>query len=284
MSRIENFLSACVLIIASALVTACAPKVPPPENTIEILYAPYVSHEAEHGKSTWEKAGVYSKKFRKVIDRGFEYSLLLNQPVIDYDPVATAQDFSITNLRVEVDQPASGGKAHVIARFENLNHETTVGYDMILEDGSWKVDGIRSGKVDLRKSIDDALKAIGNPDEMKAPVKMIYSRYRDTADVEPLHTWAPLTDDLRNKLAAADSKSVVLGFDPVCGGRSGAPVNVKLEAVSGGVIARFRVDNHERVAVFDVVESQGAWTIDDIHSPVKPAWDLVQKLAAAGIR
>ena len=284
MSRLENILTACALIIAPAFVAACSPKVPPPENTIQALYAPYVSHDAEHGKPTWEKAVVYSKKFRKAIDRGFEYSLLLNQPVIDYDPVASAQAFSINNLRIEVDQPPSAGKAHVIARFENLNRETTVGYDMILEEGSWKVDGIRSGKVDLRKSIDDALKAIGNPDEMKAPVKMIYDRYRDSGEVEPLHTWAPLTEDLRDKLAAAESKSVVLGFDPVCGGRNGIPSDLKLEAVSGGVIARFRVDNHERVAVFDVVENQGAWTIDDIHSPSKPAWDLVQKLAAAGIR
>src|SRR3954471_5539644 len=154
MSRIEKLLTACVMIIAPALVSACAPKMPPPEKTIESLYAPYVSHEAEHGNFTWEKAAVYSRKFRKAIDRGFEYSLLLNQPVIDYDPVANAQDFSITNLRIDVDQPASAAKAHVIARFENLNREMTVGYDMILEDGSWKVDGIRNGKVDLRKSID----------------------------------------------------------------------------------------------------------------------------------
>ena len=284
MSHIEKILTAYVLIVAPALVTACAPKVPPPEKTIEALYEPYVSHKAEYGESTWEKAQVYSKKFRKTIDRGFEYSLLLNQPVIDYDPIAGAQDFSITHLRIEVDDPVSGGKAHAIARFENLNRETMVGYDMILEDGLWKVDGIRSGKVDLRKSINDALKAIGNPEEMKAPVEMIYAQYRDAAEVRPLHTWAPLTDDLRDKLADAESRSVTLGFDPVCGGRSGVPTNVKLEAVSGGVIARFRVDQHERVAVFDVVENQGVWTIDDIHSPGKPAWDLVQKLAAAGIR
>jgi hypothetical protein len=284
MSRIENILTACVLSIAPVLIAACAPKAPPPEKTIEALYEPYVSHKAERGESTWEKAQVYSKKFRKTIDRGFEYSLLLNQPVIDYDPIANAQDFSITNLRIEVDQPVSSGKSHIIARFENAGREITVGYDMLLEDRSWKVDGIRSGKVDLRKSIDDALKAIGNPDEMKAPVKMIYDRYRDTAEIQPLHTWAPLTDDLRDKLADAEFRSVILGFDPVCGGRSGVPTNVKLEAVSGGVIARFRIDNHERVAVFDVVENQGVWTIDDIHSPGKPAWDLVQKLAAAGIR
>ena len=273
-----------MLIAAAALVSGCTPKVPPPERTIEALYEPYVSHKAEHGQSTWEEAQVYSRKFRKTIDRGFEYSLLLNQPVIDYDPVAGAQEFSITNLRIEVDYPSSAGKAHILARFENGGRGTLVGYDMLFEDGSWKVDGIRSGKVDLRKSIDDALKAIGNPDEMKAPVEMIYARYRDGAEVQPLHTWAPLTDDLRDKLADAESRSVILGFDPVCGGRRGVPSNVKLEAVSGGVIARFRVDHHERVAVFDVVQNQGAWMIDDIHSPVKPAWDLVQKLAAVGIR
>jgi len=284
MSRIQKFLTAYRLIAAAALVSGCTPKVPPPERTIEALYEPYVSHKAEHGQSTWEEAQVYSRKFRKTIDRGFEYSLLLNQPVIDYDPVAGAQEFSITNLRIEVDYPSSAGKAHILARFENGGRGTLVGYDMLFEDGSWKVDGIRSGKVDLRKSIDDALKAIGNPDEMKAPVEMIYARYRDGAEVQPLHTWAPLTDDLRDKLADAESRSVILGFDPVCGGRRGVPSNVKLEAVSGGVIARFRVDHHERVAVFDVVQNQGAWMIDDIHSPVKPAWDLVQKLAAVGIR
>jgi Protein of unknown function (DUF3828) len=284
MSRIQKFLMAYVLIMAPALIGGCAPKVPPPEGTIEALYEPYVSHKAERGESTWETAQVYSKKFRKTIDRAFDYSLLLNQPVIDYDPVAGAQDFSITNLRIEADYPASAGKAHIVARFENGGRGTIVGYDMLLEDGSWKVDGIRSGKIDLRKSIDLALKAIGNPEEMKAPVEMIYAQYRDAAEVRPLHTWAPLTDDLRDKLADAESRSVILGFDPVCGGRRGVPANVKLEAVSGGVIARFRVDNHQRVAVFDVVQHQGAWTIDDIHSPVKPAWDLVQKLAAAGIR
>jgi hypothetical protein len=284
MSRLENILRASATIVALCLVSACASKIPPPEETIEALYAPYISHAAEHGESTWEKAGIYSKKFRKAIDRGFEYSLLLNEPVIDYDPVANAQDFSLTNLRVEADQPASAGKAHVIARFENARSETVVGYDMVIENGSWKVDGIRSGKVDLRKSIDDALKAIGNPEKMKAPVQQIYARYQNSTGIEPLHTWAPLTNDLRDKLAAAESRSVDLGIDPVCSGHPGVPSKLKLEAVSGSVIARFRVENHERIAVFDLVEDQGEWTIDDIHSPGKPSWDLVQKLAAAGIR
>jgi len=165
MTRIGNAPIWGVLVISTFILLAgCSPKVlpPEPEKTIEKLYAPYVSHSPERGESSWEKAA---------IDRGFRYSLLLNEPVIDYDPLVSAQDFSITNLRIEVDRPASAGKAHVLARFRNIDRNTTIGYDMILEDGAWKVDGIRSGNVDLRKSIDDALKPLGNPHAMEAPVE-----------------------------------------------------------------------------------------------------------------
>src|SRR5690349_1085374 len=89
-------------IVPLLLLAACAPSVPPPEKTIESLYAPYLSHAAENGDSTWEKATVYSKRFKAIIDRGFEYSSLLNEPVIDFDPVADAQDYSVSNLKISV--------------------------------------------------------------------------------------------------------------------------------------------------------------------------------------
>ena len=201
MSRIKNAAILALLLVVPVLYLAgCSSKVPPPEKTIETLYAPYVSHAAEHGETSWDKAAVYSKDFQSAIDRGFEYSLLLNEPVIDYDPIASAQDFSIKNLRIEVDRPESGGKAHVLARFENFDRTTTVGYDMILEDGAWKVNGIRSGDQELRKSIEDALKALGSPEAMKAPVEKVYARYGEGAKVDPLYLWATLTNDLRDKL------------------------------------------------------------------------------------
>ena len=287
MNRIGNSRVWCALVIAPILFAACGSKTPPPETTpektIETLYAPYVSHAAERAGFSWEKAEVYSKSLKSEIDRGSDYSLLLNEPVFEFNPIAGARDYSITNLRIEVDRPAAAGKAHAIARFENLGHSTTVGYELILEDGSWKVDAIRSAGQDLRQAIIDALKTLGDPEAMKAPVQAVYARYREGAAIGPLNLWAPLTNDLRDKLETAALKSVVLGFDPVCGGSAGIPSDVKLEVVSGGVIARFRVNQQDRVSVFDVVENQGVWEIDDIHSPGKPAWDLVQKLGAAGI-
>jgi hypothetical protein len=272
-----------LITLTMMYLAACSRPVPPPDKTIEMLYAPYVSHAAEHGESTWEKSAVYSKNFKAAIDRGFEYSLLLNEPVIDFDPIADAQDFSISNLSIEVDHPAEAGKTHVLARFNNADRKTVVGYDMVLEDGAWKVDGIRSGDQELRRIIDDALKAIGDPQAMKVPVEKIYMRYGEPATAEPLHRWAPLTDTLRDKLKKAESKSIALGFDPVCGGPPCIPSDVKLEAASGSVIARFHVDGQDRVAVYDVVKQVRNWIIDDIHAPGNPPWDLVQKLEEMGI-
>jgi len=274
-----------VICAAIALgLLACTKAVPPPEKTIEGLYAPYLSHAAEKGESPWEKAPIYSKKFKAAIDRGFEYSELLNEPVIDYDPIASAQDYSLHNFHVEVDRPPSAGIAHVTAQFENYDRMTRVGYDMVLEDGGWKIDGIRSGDQDLLKSIDDALRPLGNPQAMKAPIEKIYARYAESTAPEPLYRWAPLTGDLRDKLAKAEEKSVTLGLDPVRGGGAGALSDVQLEAVSSGVIARFKVNGQPRVAVYDVVGTQGTWRVDDIHVPGNPAWDLVQKLEDAGIK
>src|SRR6516164_4934270 len=114
-----------LLLLPVLLITACAsslppgektPSLPPPEKTIESLYAPYVSHAAEHGDFGWEKANVYSKRFKGVIDRGFDYSALLDEPVIDYDPIVNAQDYSISKLHIVVDRVPDNGKAHVIAQ------------------------------------------------------------------------------------------------------------------------------------------------------------------------
>src|SRR4029453_4435389 len=123
---------------------------------------------------------------------------------------------------------------------------------MIVEDGAWKVDAIRSGTGDFRQLIDEALKPIGDPPAMTAPVEAIYKRYGASEKVEPLYLWAPLAQDFRDSLGEAQRKSIVLGFDPVSGGPPGNPSDVKLEATSGSGIARFQGDGQDRVAVYDL--------------------------------
>jgi len=266
------------------ILSRCAPSLPPPQKTIESLYAPYLAPGGDSVPSNWEKAPVYSKSLRAAMDRGFAYSLLLNEPVIDYDPIVNAQDYAITNLKIDVDPPANPDKAHVVARFDNQGQKANVEYDMIVEDGAWKVDAIRSGTENFRQLIDAALKPIGDPPAMTAPVEAIYKRYGASEKVEPLYIWAPLAQDFRDSLEEAHRKSIVLGFDPVSSGPPGIPSDVKLEAVSGSVIARFTVDGRDRIAVYDLVKIGDKWVIDDIHAPGNSGWDLRQKLSDAGIR
>jgi Protein of unknown function (DUF3828) len=283
MHRSEILRTCLAPICTSILIFAgCAPSMTPPEKVVQSLYAPYLSAGADSVPSHWEEAPVYSKSLKAAMDRGFEYSRLLNEPVIDYDPIANAQDYSITNLTIDVDHPADA-KAHVAARFDNLDRKTTVDYDMIVEDGAWKIDGIRSGSDGFRQIIDEALKPIGDPSAMTAPVEAIYERYSAPGKVEPLHLWAELAQGLREQMEKANRKSVVLDLDPVCGGTFGVPSNVKLEAVSASVIAKFKVDGGDRVAVYDLLENGGKWVIGDIHVPVNSAWYLSQKLNDAGI-
>src|ERR1700733_12844263 len=109
------------------LAAACAgPVAPGPEKVIEKLYAPYISHAAETNGGEWDKAPIYSQGFKAAIDHAFEYSKLLDQPVIDFDPIANGQDFSLKSLKVEIDKPAANGKAHVTAHFMNIEKPDSV--------------------------------------------------------------------------------------------------------------------------------------------------------------
>jgi len=138
------------------------------------------------------------------------------------------------------------------------------------------------GDQDFSKSIDEALKTIGDPTAMKSPVERVYARYSKDK-VEPLFRWAPLTNDLRDRMQKAQSNPAFADFDPVCAGKPGVTSGVKLEAASGGVIARFKVGSEDRVVTYDLVEAEGSWLIDDMHAPGNPGWDLTQKLDDAGI-
>jgi hypothetical protein len=267
-------------LISCAAFGACAPAAGGPETVVKALYAPYLSHAAEQGGFDWDKAPVYSKAFKTEIERGLEYGRLLNEPVIDFDPIADAQDFSLANLNVKVDRPAQIGKAHVTAQFDNLGKTSAVGFDMAKERGVWKIEAIHDGDEDLRAIIEEALKPAGDPAAMKAPVAAIYQRYEASgAGDAPLESWAPLSSDLKAVLNKP-AKGGGLGFDPITDGQGGAPGEVSLEVAGSAVIARFSSGGARRVVVYDVVSESGGWRIDDIRGPdSKPQpWDVSAQL------
>jgi hypothetical protein len=275
-----------VWIAAAALaLAACAHRPSGPEAVVQSLYAPYLSHAAENGESQWDSAPVYTRAFKAEIERGIAYGNLLNEPVIDYDPVANAQEYSVSNLRLR--SAANGAGARVVAHFDNLGEANEVEYDLVQENGAWKIDNIGSGTDNLRAAIETALKPAGDADEMQGPIRAIYETYAPPHNgaATPLYRWAPLSRAFAPLMAQAAAKKA-LPFDPVTDGADLEAATIKLEAAGAAVIVRLDQAGAGRVIVYDLVQDQGDWRVDDIRGPLaKPQpWDVRAILDEAGIR
>ncbi len=272
-------------VAAAAMATACGPKVDGPDVVVKALYQPYLQGAAAP-PPPFDMLDVYTPELKAELDRAATYGNLLDMPVIDADPVVMAQDWEIGAVTVAPVAPVSGDTAQVAARFDNMGHATVVTWDMRQVDGHWRVDNIGTGDDSLRGIIAAALKPVGDPSAMEAPVRAIYAKYAGaTTPVEPLHRWAPLTDDLRKKLEAASAASTrgdvaALDFDPVVDDKHHDLGPVAYEAASSAVITRFDNGGDPKIIVYDLIEENGAWKIADIRSPGH--WTLTQRLSEAG--
>src|SRR5262249_22858067 len=64
---------------------------------------------------------------------------------IDFDVFINAQDWQLSNLTVATESVVPESHAVVRARFVNAGSPTEVAYDMVWENGAWRIDNMRSG-------------------------------------------------------------------------------------------------------------------------------------------
>ena len=125
---------------------------------------------------------------------------------------------------------------------------------------------------------------------MIAPVKGVYDTYAEPsqgAPAEPLAGYAAVSATFRPLLEKRQSlirsgEADPLGFDPVVDATAWQLADVKFEAASSAVIARFTNGGAPKAIVYDLIEENGAWAIDDIRAP--GVWDVRMKLNDAGIK
>jgi hypothetical protein len=72
------------------------------------------------------------------------------EPILDFDPLIDAQDYQLTNLNVTTDAVVANSHATVRANFTNAGAPSEVVYDLIWENGGWRVDNVRTSRWDLR--------------------------------------------------------------------------------------------------------------------------------------
>lgn len=286
---IQTIRAAALAIAAGLALTGCEQPDPNgPSPTVQQLYAPYLA-----GGNTADALtnAPLSPGLRAEVDKAILYGNLLNEPVLDFDPIIFAQDGAITNVRIEQVGGTKDERAVARARFDNTGRPVVVTYELSRKDDVWQIDNIRGADGDLRGIIAAALRPAGEPEAMMAPVKAIYERYGarpSPADpVEPLVGWATFSPNFQKLMEARDAAIRAtdidpLGFDPVIDGTAWEISGLTYEAASSAVIVRFKNGQTNKTIVYDVSDQNGVWTIDDIRAP--GVWDVRFKLEEAGIK
>lgn len=276
-------LKAWAAMAALLAMAACGARESAPASYVRELYAPYIANENDkiglgHARLTAD--------LKAVIDKAESYGRLLDEPIIDYDPIANGQDWEIKTVAVAEAGAPKDGVATVTASFDNAGAPQQVTYTLREEDGAWKIDDISAEGQSFRAGVENNLRPAGDPTAMEAPVRALYVRYAAETRPEPLHRWAALAASLKPAMEAQSAMgkradNPVLDFDPVLGGTENRIGIVSYEAASSAVIARFQNGDAARIVVYDLAQENGAWKIANIRSPGE--WDLLEKLGAAGM-
>ncbi len=115
-----------------------------PQGLVSELY-----HSEKNGKSPFDAkvprtriAHFFSKELTALIVKDGELSKKNNEPgVLDFAPLYGAQDLDIKNLTVNKPATTKGGTT-VAVSFTNYGKKQTARFDLVQEDGAWKISDI----------------------------------------------------------------------------------------------------------------------------------------------
>lgn len=148
-----------VLVAAAfAALAACSPPAseapesastaPDPADTIRPLYDPYLTEGASF--PGFENQAPWSTGLWAALQAMMAHSQARGEPILDFDPLIDAQDYQLANLNVATDSVVENSHATVRASFVNAGAPAEVVYDLVWENGGWRVDNIRTSRWDLR--------------------------------------------------------------------------------------------------------------------------------------
>ncbi len=153
--------------LAAAALSACShqPQVeaPPeaapdapiadPAAVIRPLYDRYMTPAAVTTFPTLEEQAPWSDDLRAQLVDMVARSNILNEPILDFDPFTGAQDWQLSDLNVTAESVAENSHAVVRASFTNFGAAEEIVFDLVWQNGEWRVDNIRRALWDLRQAI-----------------------------------------------------------------------------------------------------------------------------------
>src|SRR5690242_18054554 len=111
-----GFWSALALGVAMSATLAACEKPDPngPAPVVEKLYVPYVT-KGGNTAASFDTAPL-TEDLKAIVDKAYAYSKLLDEPVIDFDPIIFSQEGDVKNVQVTQDGKIAGDKGVARAR------------------------------------------------------------------------------------------------------------------------------------------------------------------------
>ena len=124
-----------------------------PAAIIRPLYDRYMTPAAVTTFPTLEEQAPWSDELRTQLIDMMARSAIANEPILDFDPFTGAQDWQLSDLNVVTDGVVENSHAVVRASFTNFGAAEEVVFDLVWQEGEWRVDNIRNALWDLRQVI-----------------------------------------------------------------------------------------------------------------------------------
>jgi hypothetical protein len=142
-------LAACSRQAPSEAPDTAGPAAPDPAGVIRPLYDRYMTPNAEF--PDFQHQAPWSTDLWAQLSDMSARSEALNEPILDFDPLISAQDYQLSNLNVVTEAVSENSHAVVRASFDNIGSHQEVVYVLVWEGGGWRVNNIRSEGWDLRQ-------------------------------------------------------------------------------------------------------------------------------------
>lgn len=113
-----------------------------PQDLLEAFYAPYFSGEFAEDDSIFR-----SSALQALYDNDLDVTPDGEMGALSFDPYVDGQDFDLTDF--EIGAPGiAGDYASADVTFSNFGEPRSLTYEMVLEDGGWKIDDVVSTNPD----------------------------------------------------------------------------------------------------------------------------------------
>lgn len=107
-----------------------------PEALLEAFYEPYFSNEFPENEADFRSAALNA-----LYEADAENTPEGEMGALDFDPYVDGQDFDLADLVIGAAEEGDGW-ATVDVSFTNFGEPRHITYDLVFEDGSWRIDDL----------------------------------------------------------------------------------------------------------------------------------------------